>query len=77
MLAAVACGQTGGGFDLSWSTTSPGGQLALGGAFKQVNVIGQSTTDVVGAGPFAVTSGFLQSSDLFPVPVSLSTFVVE
>jgi len=72
-----AYAQTGGAFDLSWSSIDAGGQIAQGGNFKLASVIGQPESGNPSGGVFSLTPGFLQTADLFPVPVTLSSFSLD
>ena len=45
--AGVAGAQTGGGFDLSWSTVDGGGAASAGGAFVVIGTIGQPDAGVM------------------------------
>ena len=54
-------GQSGGGFDLTWSTIDGGGATSTGGGFDLAGTIGQpdaQTLPVMTGGTFALTGGF-------------------
>ncbi len=80
LLTAVATpAQTGGGFDLSWFSVDAGGGLAEGGIYRLAGLIGQpeAVATPVSGGSYELTSGFLQDSSFFPVPVTISRFSLE
>ncbi len=80
IMAAVSNpAQTGGGFDLSWFSVDAGGGLAEGGVYRLAGAIGQPETAGAPAsgGTYELTSGFLQDSSFFPVPVTVSRFSLE
>lgn len=78
-MAGVLHGQTGGTFDLSWSTIDSGEIIVEGGDYKLAGVIGQpeASGDALSGGPFSLAPGFLQDATFFPVPVTISGFSVE
>lgn len=50
--------QSGGGYDLSWSTTDGGGGSSSGGAFSVSGTIGQPDAGVMSGGAFTLAGGF-------------------
>ena len=59
--ASTAFAQTGGGYDLTWSTIDGGGATSIGGAFSLSGTIGQpdaQTPPVMTGGTFELTGGF-------------------
>ncbi len=67
LLAPHALAQTGGPYDLSWSTIDSGGASAMaGGAFTLSGSIGQFDAGSSGAGAYATEGGF------WSVPFALS-----
>ena len=74
--AAVGWSQTGGTYDLTWSSVDGGGATSTGGAFEVLGVIGQPDAALLSGGTFELTSGFL-NYDTAQVPVELSGFVLE
>jgi len=62
LFTAAALGQSGGGFDLTWSTVDGGGAMnSTGGAFSVSGTIGQPDAQappVMSGGSFQLTSGF-------------------
>lgn len=77
-VAALAPAQTGGGFDLSWSSIDSGGSLIQGGDYKLAAVIGPPESGATASGGiFSLSTGFLQSADIFPLPVSLTRFSLD
>ena len=62
-LAALAGGnlaraQSGGGFDLTWSTIDGGGGTSTGGVFSISGTIGQPDAGAMSSGSFQLTGGF-------------------
>jgi hypothetical protein len=76
--APTAFSQTGGAFDLSWSSVDSGGGIVEGASFRLAGIVGQPDPGVAahGAG-FVFSGGFLQDGTYFPVPVRLSVFELE
>ena len=50
--------QSGGGYDLSWSTTDGGGGSSSGGSFSLSGTIGQPDAGVMSGGAFTLAGGF-------------------
>ena len=50
--------QSGGGYDLSWSTTDGGGGSSFGGAFSLEGTAGQLDAGVISGGAFSLAGGF-------------------
>lgn len=50
--------QSGGGYDLSWSTTDGGGGSSSGGAFSLAGTAGQPDAGVMSGGAFSLAGGF-------------------
>ena len=50
--------QSGGGYDLSWSTTDSGGGASSGGIFDLTGTIGQPDAGVMSGGAFILAGGF-------------------
>ena len=50
--------QSGGGYDLSWSTTDGGGGSSSGGAFSLSGTGGQPDAGVMSGGAFTLAGGF-------------------
>jgi uncharacterized protein YbjT (DUF2867 family) len=63
-MALAAPGQSGGGYDLSWSTIDSGAGVATGAGYTLVGTIGQPEAAPVPAsgGGYSLTGGFLQPS---------------
>ncbi len=68
-MAGLASAQTGGTFDLSWSSIDAGGGMSEGGGYQLAGSIGQpdAWTEQATGGAFALNGGFMQSADL-PAP---------
>ncbi len=61
LLNAAAFGQSGGGFDLTWTTIDGGGGVSTGGGFELAGTIGQADATAASAltgGDYALTGGF-------------------
>ena len=50
--------QSGGGYDLSWSTTDGGGGSSAGGTFSLAGTAGQPDAGVMSGGAFTLAGGF-------------------
>lgn len=75
--ASLASAQSGGGFDLGWSSIDGGGgQLSTGGGFEVLAVIGQPDAGVLIGGGYELEGGFL-NYDTAQVPVELSVFMLD
>ena len=57
-LALAAQAQSGGPFDLSWSTTDGGGGPSEGGSFSLNGTIGQPDAGTMSGGNYSLTGGF-------------------
>lgn len=60
MATAIVLGQSGGGFDLSWSTIDGGGGNSSGGSFSLSGSIGQPDAAALSGGDFVLDGGFWQ-----------------
>jgi hypothetical protein len=79
LLAAAGAGnaQSGGVFDLGWSSIDGGGQTSQGGQFKLAGVVGQPDVGVASGGLFGLSGGFLQDANYFSLPVTLSALQLD
>ncbi len=58
-LIAVALAQTGGGYDLTWSTADNGGYtFSTGGGYSLGGTIGQPDASVLSGGGYTLSGGF-------------------
>jgi hypothetical protein len=57
-LASVAGAQTGGGYDLTWSTVDGGGGSSSGGAYTLDGTIGQADAGSSSGGGYSLAGGF-------------------
>ncbi|MBI5568166.1 MAG: hypothetical protein HY870_24945 [Chloroflexi bacterium] len=57
-LPVLAHAQTGGGYDLTWSTIDGGGGNATGGAYKLDGTIGQTDAGSLSGGGYTLSGGF-------------------
>ncbi len=68
---AVTVAQSGGGFDLSWSTIDGGSRTSSGGGFVLNGTIGQADAGgPISGGSFALNGGFWQPSCAVPQAVA-------
>jgi len=57
-LAGVAVAQTGGGYDLTWSTVDGGGGSSSGGGYTLDGTIGQADAGTLSGGGYTLGGGF-------------------
>ena len=67
-LAGTTSAQSGGQFDLSWSTIDGGGGTSSGGQFQLSGTIGQPDAGVLAGGQFKLEGGFWSSLTLLQTP---------
>jgi len=59
LLASVALAQSGGGYDLSWSTVDGGGATwSEGGGYSLGGTVGQPDAEVLSGGGYTLAGGF-------------------
>jgi hypothetical protein len=58
MMVLPAWAQTGGPYELSWSTIDGGGGRSVGGAYALTGTIGQPDAGWMGGGPYELFGGF-------------------
>ncbi|MGB9873234.1 MAG: hypothetical protein ACPLYD_16455 [Anaerolineae bacterium] len=59
LLASVALAQTGGGYDLSWSTIDGGGATwSTGGGYALGGTVGQADAGALSGGSYTLLGGF-------------------
>ncbi len=56
--AGAALAQTGGGYDLTWSTADAGGGASAGGAYALSGTLGQPDADAAQGGGYTLSGGF-------------------
>ncbi len=56
--APTATAQSGGGYDLTWSTVDSGGGQSSGGGYTLIGTIGQADAGAQSGGSYAVAGGF-------------------
>ena len=69
---APAAAQTGGGFDLTWSTIDSGGGQSDGGSFELSGTIGQPDPGHLSGGGFILSGGFWQANRSTPTAITLT-----
>jgi hypothetical protein len=63
--AALVSAQTGGGYDLTWSTTDGGGYMfSTGGGYSLGGTIGQPDAGVLSGGGYTLAGGFWAGVDI-------------
>lgn len=50
--------QTGGGYDLTWSTVDGGGGVSAGGGYTLIGTAGQPDAGTLGGGSYTLAGGF-------------------
>jgi hypothetical protein len=68
MFASTGRAQSGGQFDLSWSTIDGGGGTSTGGQFTLSGTIGQPDAGVLSGGQFKLEGGFWSGITLVQTP---------
>lgn len=58
LAAATALAQTGGGFDLAWSSVDGGGGVASGGSYTLNGTVGQADAGALSGGGYTLAGGF-------------------
>ena len=75
MINGTGWAQTGGTFDLSWSSIDGGGGRSVGGDFAIEGAIGQPDAGLMSGGPFVLAGGFYPATTWCIVDLSdLATF---
>lgn len=79
LVVSVAVAQTGGGYDLSWSTVDGGGGTSIGGTYTLSGAIGQPDAGTLESGTYTLTGGFFvgATSTNFDTDVFLPITVSE
>src|SRR5688572_19322998 len=68
LLSTISHAQSGGQFDLSWSTIDGGGGASSGGQFQLQGTIGQPDAGVIAGGNFKLEGGFWSGITLLQTP---------
>jgi hypothetical protein len=68
LTAGLALAQSGGGYDLSWSTADGGGGTSSGGNFRLSGTAGQPDTGAVSGGAYRLSGGFWGGSGAVAPP---------
>ncbi len=58
LIVSSAVAQTGGNYDLSWSTIDAGGGSSSGGSYALAGTLGQPDASVLSGGSYTVDGGF-------------------
>jgi hypothetical protein len=58
LIVSSSWSQTGGGYDLTWSTIDGGGGHSSGGAYSLGGTIGQPDAGTLGGGKYQLVGGF-------------------
>lgn len=72
LFASLVVAQTGGGFNLSWSSLDGGGGFSTGGNFALTGSAGQADAGVLSGGDFSVNGGFIQCVAVAPAALQIS-----
>jgi hypothetical protein len=75
LVAIPALAQTGGGFDLSWSSVDGGGGASAGGVYALSGTVGQSDAGVMSGGVYTLSGGFWADSELAEPPSGYKIFL--
>ncbi len=73
---SIAAAQSGGGYDLMWSTIDDGGGTSSGGSYTLDGTIGQPDAGTMSGGGYTLIGGFWSGSVLryaFYLPLVLKT----
>ncbi len=58
LMVSIVVAQSGGGYDLSWSTIDGGGGSSSGGGYSLAGTIGQADAGTLGGGGYTLNGGF-------------------
>jgi hypothetical protein len=58
LIVSIVSAQTGGGYDLTWSTMDSGGGAANGGGYELSGTIGQPDAGALSGGGYTLVGGF-------------------
>ncbi len=67
--------QSGGGYDLSWSTADGGGGASSGGTFVLTGTSGQADAGVMSGGVYPLSGGFWKGGEAAPPPPDYELFL--
>lgn len=67
--APAAWAQSGGGYDLAWSSMDSGSMILSGSNYELSGTIGQPDAAVFSGGGYELQGGFLQETQMFPTRV--------
>lgn len=73
----VAHAQSGGDYDLSWSTVDDGGRISEGGSYWLGGTAGQPDAGAMSGDDFELNGGFWNIKAEYPNAVQLATFIAE
>jgi hypothetical protein len=66
LVVSPVLAQSGGMYDLTWSTVDGGGTLSAGEGYSVAGTIGQSEAGLISGGGFTVGGGFLPGGEIAP-----------
>ncbi len=69
LLTLPVLAQSGGNYDLSWSTVDGGGEMSSGGTIILTGTIAQADAGVMSGGVYTLRGGFWLSAEAAPPPV--------
>lgn len=70
-----ALAQTGGNYDLSWSTVDGGGGASAGGTYSLNGTVGQPDAGVMSGGDFTLSGGFWKGGEVVLPPPYKNLFL--
>ncbi len=77
-LASVVLAQSGGGYDLSWSTIDSGGHtFSTGSSYSLGGSIGQPDSSMLTGGSYGLSGGFWGIDNVGPTAVTLQRFAAS
>jgi hypothetical protein len=74
LACSPALAQTGGGYDLTWSTIDAGGSMSSGGGYSLSGTIGQPDAGALNGGGYVLRGGFW-AGGAYRYPVTLPLIV--
>lgn len=75
LVAVPVLAQTGGMFDLSWSTVDGGGGASTGGIYSLNGTVGQPDAGVMTGGDLTLSSGFWMGGEVVLPPPQCELFL--
>ena len=76
-ITTVVYAQTGGDYDLSWSTIDNGGTISMGGEYALGGAVGQLDAGTLSGGNFELSGGFWNIKVQYPTIVGVISFIAH